>query len=120
MMERQFLLKGLKTEASIGFYEAERQAKQTIVIDAELWLDPATEPRDDSVGSTLDYDLVRDRILEIATARHYDLQETLARALFDALAGLDHVRHVRIRTAKPDAYADCDFIAYQLAGASQP
>ena len=118
-MERQFLLQGLKTEASIGFYEAERCAKQTIVIDAELWLDPATEPQDDSVGSTLDYDLVRDRILAIATARHYDLQETLARALFDALATLDHVRYVRIRTAKPDAYADCDCIAYQLAGASQ-
>ena len=119
-MERQFLLQGLKTEASIGFYEAERCAKQTILIDAELWLDPATEPRDDSVGSTLDYDHVRERILEIVTARHYDLQETLARALFDALAAFDHVQHVRIRTAKPDAYADCEFIAYQLAGAAQP
>jgi len=28
---------------------------------------------------------------------------------------LDDVQSVRIRTAKPDAYSDCETIAYQLS-----
>ena len=64
--------------------------------------------------------LLPDVWLPVSLAELQRGQETLARALFDALATLDHVRYVRIRTAKPDAYADCDYIAYQLAGASQP
>jgi dihydroneopterin aldolase len=59
--------------------------------------------------------LSRETILNIVSARHYDLQETLARCLFDALRALDDVQSVRIRTAKPDAYDDCETIAYQLS-----
>jgi len=113
-MQRSFFLKGLKVMASIGIYESERRAPQRVLIDAELFLCPAAEPADDRVDSTLNYDSIRDTILAISTARHYDLQETLARALFDALSALDDVQHVRVRTAKPDAYDDCDYIAYQL------
>jgi dihydroneopterin aldolase len=118
-MQRSFFLKGLKVMASIGIYEAERQAPQRVMVDAELFLCPAREPADDRVDSTLNYDTIRATILEISTARHYDLQETLARALFDALSALDDVQHVRVCTAKPDAYDDCDYIAYQLGNLPQ-
>ena len=114
-MDRRLILQGLECQASIGIYEAERVKPQRIKIDAEVRLYPATEPVDDKVDSTLNYDLIRETILKIVAARHYDLQETLARCLFDALSALDDVQTVRIRTAKPDAYNDCETIAYQLS-----
>jgi dihydroneopterin aldolase len=114
-MDRRFILQGLECQASIGIYDAERDNTQRIKIDAEVRLYPLTEPVDDSVDSTLNYDLIRETILDIVSARHYDLQETLARTLFDALWALDDVQSVRIRTAKPDAYNDCEAIAYQLS-----
>ena len=113
-MLRSFLLKELQVMVSIGVYAAERTAPQRVLIDAELYLCPSSEPTDDQVHSTLNYDLIRETILQIASARHYDLQETLARALFDALNRLDDVQYVRVRTAKPDAYDDCAYIAYKL------
>jgi dihydroneopterin aldolase len=115
---RRFFLEGLTCQASIGIYEAERQAKQTVLIDAELWLRDGTEPRDDSVHSTIDYDVIRDTIRRLVDATHYDLQETLARQIFDALSALPQVRAVRVRTAKPDAYDDCRQIAYELSNLS--
>ena len=84
-MDRRFILQGLECQASIGIYDAERANTQRIKIDAEVRLYPATEPVDDKVDSTLNYDLIRETILNIVSARHYDLQETLARTLFDAL-----------------------------------
>ena len=114
-MERRFILKGLEIKASIGLYEYERAAPQRVVIDAELCLCPTAEPLNDQIESTLNYDTIRETILSIVTARHYDLQETLARKLFDALCLLDDVQAVRVRTSKPDAYNDCETIAYQLS-----
>ena len=87
-MDRRFILQGLECQASIGIYDAERANTQRIKIDAEVRLYPATEPVDDKVDSTLNYDLIRETILNIVSARHYDLQETLARCLFDALRAL--------------------------------
>ena len=114
-MERRFILQGMETQALIGVYDYERTAPQRVVIDAELGLCPAAEPLNDEIESTLNYDTIRETILNIASAQHYDLQETLARKLFDALCLLDDVKSVRVRTSKPDAYNDCETIAYQLS-----
>ena len=112
---RRFLLKGLKCPASIGIYDAERQAKQIVLIDAELLLRAGTEPQTDSVDTTIDYDVIRDTIHNLVGEMHYDLQETLARRIFDALLALPEVAFVRVRTAKPAAYDDCQHIAYELS-----
>ena len=114
-MERQFILQGMETQASIGIYDFEREAPQRVIIDAELCLDATTEPRDDQIESALNYDTIRETILDIVSAQHYDLQETLARKLYDALLLLDGVQSLRVRTSKPDAYDDCETIAYQLS-----
>ena len=114
-ISRRFLLQGLNCQASIGIYDAERQAKQTVLIDAELLLRDGTEPQTDSVDTTIDYDVIRDTIYDLVGAMHYDLQETLARRIFDALLELPEVASVRVRTAKPEAYDDCQHIAYELS-----
>ncbi len=114
-MERRFILRGMETQASIGIYDYERAAPQRVIIDAELCLEATTEPLDDQIESTLNYDIIRETILDIVSVQHYDLQETLARKLFNALQSLDGVRSLRVRTSKPDAYNDCEMISYQLS-----
>ena len=114
-MNRRFLLQGLSCQASIGIYESERQARQTVLIDAELLLRDGTEPQNDTVDTTIDYDVIRDTIHQLVRMQHYDLQETLARRIFDALQALPEVAAVRVRIAKPDAYDDCQQIAYELS-----
>ena len=114
-IRRQFMLRGLKCEASIGIYDHERVAPQRIIIDAELCLCATTEPLDDKIESALNYDIIRETILDIVSTQHYDLQETLVRKLFDALRLLNGVQSVRVRSSKPDAYNDCEMISYQLS-----
>ena len=114
-MERRFILQGVETQASIGIYDHERATPQRVIIDVELCLELKMEPLDDQIESTLNYDIIRETILNIVSAQHYDLQETLARKLFDALQLLNGVRSVRVTTSKPDAYKDCEMISYQLS-----
>ena len=114
-MERRFILQGLEIQASIGIYDNERAAPQRIIIDAELCLCATTEPLDDQIESTLDYDIIRETIMKIVSAQHFDLQETLVRKLFDALRLINDVQSVRVRSSKPDAYNDCEMISYQLS-----
>ena len=117
-LTRRFHLEGLECACRIGAYDHERLGPQTVVIDAEIMLSGDTEPQSDRLAATLNYDLIRSSILEIATSRHFDLQETLAREIFDSLAGLAGVTGVRVRTAKPDAYEDCRQMAYELSSLS--
>ena len=113
--DRRFLLEGLDVMVRIGIYDAERLAPQRVIIDVELVLDTDTAPQSDDVSETLNYDLIRNTVMDIVGRQHFDLQETLARALFDQLAMLPDVTGLRVRTAKPDAYEDCETIAYQLS-----
>lgn len=113
--DRRFLLQGLDVMVRIGIYDAERLAPQRVIIDVELVLDADSAPQADDVNETLNYDLIRNTVMGIVSRQHFDLQETLARALFDNLASLPDVTGLRVRTAKPDAYDDCETIAYQLS-----
>ena len=116
MITRRFLLEGFELKCQIGAYEHERLAPQRVIIDAELTLSVESEPTTDRLETTLNYDQIRNSILKIAGEQHFDLQETLARRIFDAMAELPNVSEVRVRTAKPDAYQDCKEIAYELSG----
>lgn len=112
---RRFFVTAIEALCSIGIYDHERAKKQRVIIDIEVVLDPASEPRTDAILEGLDYDMIRDGVLALAGARHYDLQETLARALFDEMMSLPTVIEAKVRTSKPDIYEDCQEAAYQLS-----
>lgn len=112
---RRFFVTEIEVVASIGIYDHERKNKQRVVIDVEVVLDPRTEPRTDIIGDGLDYDMIRDSVMAITGARHFDLQETLARALFDKMLSLPEVIQASVRTSKPDIYDNCKEAAYQLS-----
>ena len=113
--ERALMFSGLEVMASIGFHAHEKTARQRVRIDIKLVLDAAGEPVRDDVAECLDYDVVRQGIMALATAQHYNLQEVLARRLADYVLDFDEVIAAEITTAKPDAYPDCAAVSYHLA-----
>ena len=114
MLIRRLIFEAIECQCRIGAYDHERLSRQRVVIDIELELSVESEPGRDHLDDTLNYDIVRNMVLQIAQSQHFDLQETLARALFDSLADMPSVTGLRVRTAKPDAYADCRQVAYEL------
>ena len=112
---RRFLMTGIQTNCSIGIHDFEKAAPQRVLIDIEVLLDPTTEPAADNIDNALNYDDIRRAVLDVAQSRHFDLQETLARAVFNAVRSMKSVVGLRVRTAKPDVYKDVNEAAYQLS-----
>lgn len=114
----RILLESLEVQADIGFHEFEIGAPQRLLVTVEIWLENAAAPDEDQPASAWNYDFLRSTVQEIATARRYNLQETLAHAVFNQIAAIRGVADLRIRTSKPDVYAEAAGVGVEIASFS--
>lgn len=111
----RIFLEGLQVQADIGFHEFEVGTPQRLMISIEIWLLDASLPEDDDPSRAWNYDFLRTEVEKIAAARRYNLQETLAHAVFDRVAEFHGVKAVRIRTSKPDVYPEANGVGVEIA-----
>jgi dihydroneopterin aldolase len=111
----RIVLEGLEVQADIGFHEFEIGAPQRLLITVEVWLSDLSPPAEDHPAEAWDYDFLRTEVAELVVARRYNLQETLARAIFDRVAAFHGVRALRVRLSKPDVYPDAEAVGVEVA-----
>ena len=118
----RIVLDSLEVVTDIGFHDYEIGSPQRLLVTVELWLAALDAPADDDPAHAWDYDFLRTEIRRLAGERRYNLQETLARRIFDRLAALHGVRALRVATAKPDIYSDARGVGVEIAsfGGSPP
>ena len=109
------MMNGIEVTCSIGIHDFERETPQRITVDVEVLLDIKAEPSADDISEAVNYDDIHQHVVRIATSRHFDLQETLAREIFDTLGAIPGVHGLSVRTAKPDVYKEVAEAAYQLS-----
>lgn len=109
------LLDSLEVEADIGFHEFEIGRPQRLLVTVEIWLDHIPPADSDDPAEAWDYDLLREQIVELATARRYNLQESLAHAIYDRVASMRGVEALRVVTAKPDVYSNARGVGVEIA-----
>jgi dihydroneopterin aldolase len=114
----RILLEKLEVQTDIGFHEFEIGAPQRILVTVEAWLDDPHPPSGDDPARAWNYDFLRTEIEELASARRYNLQETLAHAIFDRVAAMRGVRALRVRLSKPDVYPDAAGVGVEIASFS--
>ncbi|NQV60010.1 MAG: dihydroneopterin aldolase [Alphaproteobacteria bacterium] len=104
----------LSFPVSIGVLPHEREGPQQLLIDLEIELRPdMPDPRED-LSKVLNYDSIRTRIMELAQARHFNLLESLARELLMIFKDDAAIARVRLSVQKPDVYADCAAVGYEI------
>jgi dihydroneopterin aldolase len=111
----KILLDSLEVEADIGFHEFEIGNPQRLLVTVEIWLDHIPPADRDDPAEAWDYDLLREQIVELATARRYNLQESLAHAIYDRVASMRGVAALRVATAKPDVYPNSKGVGVEIA-----
>ena len=116
----RILLDSLEVQADIGFHDFEIGKPQRLLVTVEIWLEDLAAPRADDPAGAWDYDLLRNEILRIAGERRYNLQETLVHAIYSRLAAMRGVLGLRVRSAKPDIYADAKAVGVEIASFRGP
>jgi dihydroneopterin aldolase len=111
----RIVLEGLEIQADIGFHDFEIGAPQRLLVTIEIWLEDLAPPAGDDPARAWDYDFLRREVTEIAGSRRYNLQETLAHAIFERLAEFRGTRALRIRLSKPDVYPDAHGVGVEVA-----
>src|SRR5207237_3183238 len=114
----RILLEGLEVQADIGFHDFEIGAPQRLLVSVEVWLTNVEPPVEDHPAEAWNYDFLRTEVTQLAAARRYNLQETLAHAIFERVAAFHGVRAVRVRLSKPDVHADAKAVGVEVASFS--
>ena len=93
-------LRGLELPGRHGVLERERETEQPFLYDLELEL---PEPGADELEETVDYREVVGLVRELSDGRQFQLLESLAAAVADALLErFGQVERVRVRVRKPE------------------
>jgi dihydroneopterin aldolase len=111
----RILLDALEVQADIGFHEFEIGKPQRLLITVEIWLEDVTPPADDDPAGAWDYDYLRTEVEALAGAQRYNLQETLAHAIYQRFAAMRGVKALRVATAKPDIYRQARGVGVEIA-----
>jgi len=111
---RRIFLKNFATAVSIGIHESEKQAKQRVIVNVDLYLDPDGKVVRDHIDETVDYDFVRKEIAELAEGSHFNLQETFCERILAVCLARPGVIAARVSSEKLDVYPDCESVGFEI------
>lgn len=112
---RKIVLEDFCLVADIGFHEFEIGAPQRLLVTVEVWVDEQSFPADDDPAGAWDYDFLRTEIRSLIEGRRFNLQESVAREIYELVAARRGVTGLRVVTRKPDIYPDCAGVGVELA-----
>ncbi|MEN9930066.1 MAG: hypothetical protein RL604_313 [Pseudomonadota bacterium] len=112
---RRLFLSNYEIYINIGIHDFEKRGEQRVLINVDLFV-PLVEntPSKDSLDEVVDYDFMRQSILERVSKGHIHLQETLCDDVAKIMLAHPNVRAVKVSTAKPDVYPDCEAVGVEI------
>ena len=113
---RRIFLRNFEVRMSLGIHSHEKAARQRVLVNVELYLDPVARIERDSIKETVDYDFLREAILDLAQSGHFHLQETFCERLLEICLARSKVLAARVSSEKPDVYPDCAGVGFEIFG----
>ena len=113
-------IEGLTGETVIGIHESELHRPQPLVIDVHAGLPRARACDTDRIGDTVDYSVVRERLLRLLAEHRLKLLEALAETVADILLGEFGASWVRVKIVKPRKFADVAAVGVQIERVASP
>lgn len=107
---------GLELQGRHGVLDEERRDGQRFLFDLRL---ETAEPQDDRIEDAVDYREVVALVREISDGRSFQLLESFAAAVADALLARLPLVSVRVRVRKPDVTLDAP-VEFTSACVSRP
>jgi dihydroneopterin aldolase len=111
---RRIFLKNFETRVSLGIHDFEKQARQRVIVNVDLYLDADGKVEHDHIDETVDYDFVRREIINLADASHFNLQETFCERILAICLARPGIVAARVSSEKLDVYPDCESVGFEI------
>ncbi len=112
---RRVFLRNFQVMSNIGVHDFEKRGEQRVLFNVELYVPLAeSTPTQDELDEVVDYDFIRETIVQRIAQGHTQLQETLCDDIARTLLAHPKVRAVQVSTQKPDVYPDCDSVGVEV------
>lgn len=112
-------IEGLTIQTTIGFYQWEKEIKQTLVIDLAMGWNTALAAENDELSKTLDYAAISEEIANFANENPVDLIETLAERLASYLMSSYQIPWLKLKVAKPTAVHNAVTVGVEIERGSK-
>ncbi|REL27998.1 dihydroneopterin aldolase [Thalassotalea euphylliae] len=112
-MDKVFI-EGLKIQTTIGFYEWEKQIKQTLVIDLTMGWNTRLAAENDELAKTLDYAEISVELEKFANKNPVDLLETLAERMANFLITEYQIPWLKLAIGKPGAVHNAQTVGVEI------
>lgn len=101
-MDRVFI-ENLTIETVIGIFDWEREIRQAVSIDLEMYCDVSKPAASDRIDDALDYKAVAKRLIRFVEQAEFQLVETLAERCAEIVLNEFPVERLRLKLGKPGA-----------------
>jgi dihydroneopterin aldolase len=112
-MDKVFI-KGLNIQTTIGFFQWEKEIKQTLVIDLDMAWDTSKAAENDELDKTLDYAEISTAIESFANKNPVDLLETLAERMANFLIAEFGIPWIKLSIGKPGAVHNAQTVGVSI------
>lgn len=109
---RRIILKNIRRDLFIGAYDNEKEARQPVVINIELFV--TTDHENDDLNNAYNYDQAVEVVDRLIDGPHIDLQETLIDKIAQDLLTDKRVSAVLVRSEKTQAYSTVDSAGVEI------
>jgi len=117
-MDKVFI-KGLSIQTTIGFFQWEKEIKQTLIIDLAMGWNTANAAINDELDKTLDYADISVAIERFANDNPVDLIETLAERLAKYLMTQYNIPWLKLSIGKPGAVHNAQTVGVEIERGKQ-
>ena len=108
---RSIYVRNLRLNVKIGVYDHEKFGAQLMVFNVVAYVKRENaSPTHDGLDEVVDYDFIRNSVVDFVHAEHVQLQETLCDKIAQQILTKKAIVGVYIASAKTDIYRDCDAI----------
>ena len=109
------LIENLTFEMFIGVYEHEKTAKQRVSVSVEATTLPNNAYKNDDIAQALSYEDMLNSIQKLVTKNHhYDLVESFAEDIAQALFLYPQIQSLKIVVKKPDIFTQAQSVGITI------
>jgi len=111
---RKVIIKDLIFNTFIGLHEFEKNRKQIIKFNIEIYTNNKLQPVEQDLNSIINYEDVINKIETITNKKHYLLLETLAEDIFSNLFENKNIISIKLKIEKPEIIKNTSSVGIEV------